>query len=92
MDYCARESTICDAPVIENRRGGTIACTLQEANKILNDMAETLRDIEHAVTGNCEPDDGTRKSPQCLQEEAAYTTALSYECLCRAKRIREGLI
>ena len=48
MDYCARESTICDAEEVRTR---SIKNDIQEAKKILIEMQASLGDFEAIVTG-----------------------------------------
>ena len=79
-----------DEPV-ERDRGVTIANCLQETNKILREIEVELGDIGSTIFGQAAVEND-RKSPQCLQEEAAYSAGLAYDCLNRLKRIKEGLI
>jgi hypothetical protein len=79
-----------EAPV-EKDKGITIANCLQETNKILREIEVELGDIGSTIFGQAAVEND-RKSPQCLQEEAAYSAGLAYDCLNRLKRIKEGLI
>lgn len=85
---CPMNETIYD----ENEKRNTISGALQEANKILNEIDCILSEMEAFILGNVNNDDGTRKSAQNLHEEAMFITALSYNCLQKLSRIKEGLI
>ena len=81
-----------EEPVLECQKTVTVAGALQEANKILGDMGAMLAELEHVTTGSPSTDDGTRKTAQCLQEEATFLTGMAYECLCKVRRIKEALV
>lgn len=87
-DYRATESTLCGEAVAKEV---TVKNSLQEANKILNDLAATLGELMITVCGK--PADMERPSDvTCLAEESRKLAGLAYECLARANIIRETLI
>ena len=88
MDYCARESTICDPEEVRTR---SIRNDIQEAKKVLMEMQASLGDFEAIVTG--QRDEGDKpKEANCICDDARIVAGLAYYCLQRVNRIKESIV
>lgn len=88
MDYCARESTLCEAEEVRTR---SIKNDIQEAKKVLMEMQAILCDFEAIVIG--QRDEGDKpKEANCICDDARIVAGLAYTCLQRVNRIRESIV
>ena len=88
MDYCARESTLCEAEEVRTR---SVKNDIQETKKILMEMQLVLCEFEAIVIG--QRDEGDKpKEANCIADDARIVTGLAYSCLQRVNRIKESIV
>lgn len=88
LDYCARESTLCEAEEVRTR---SVKNDIQETKKILMEMQSVLCEFEAIVIG--QRDEGDKpKEANCIADDARIVAGLAYSCLQRVNRIKESIV
>lgn len=88
MDYCTRETTVCDPEEVRTR---SVKNDIQQTKKILFEMQSILCDFEAIVIG--QRDEGDKpKEANCICDDARIVAELAYTCLQRVNRIKESIV
>ena len=68
----------------------TFASAIIEARKILSELNAVLSQTQENIIGEHSKEE-VAKEPKCLLDEAQSITGLAYDCLLKAKRIKDAL-